>query len=106
MSNIVESTASDIVNIASPREAIWKGKLISYRPGRLNICLGGGVTHRTAYNLLVKMGCQIEYSSFKNGLFEVLVEPQKTLHLASELGKSNLFRYVELDIIENNIHNN
>lgn len=101
MSKTVEiTTAADIINMIPPREAIWNGKPITYRPGRLNVCLGRGTAHRTAYNLLIKCGCQIEYSSFNDGLFEVLVEPQSTLRLAVELGKSDLFRYVEPDIIE------
>lgn len=97
------TTTADIINRISPREAIWKCKPIKYRPGRLNICLDRRVAHRDAYNLLVKNGCQIEYNSFNDGLFEVLVEPQKTLHIAVELSKSNLFRYVEPDIITDNI---
>jgi hypothetical protein len=58
------------------------------------------VPHRTAYNLLVKAGCQIEYDSFNAGVFEVLVPPHETLRLAWILGTSQLFRYVEPDIIE------
>lgn len=104
MFNTVDlTTTADIINMIPPREAIWNGKPITYRPGRLNVCLGRGITHRTAYNLLVKSGCQIEYSSFNDGVFEVLVEPQNTLRLAMELGKSDLFRYVEPDIIDSKI---
>ena len=98
------TTAADIINRIPPREAIWNGKPIKYRPGRLNICLDRGVTHREAYNLLIKHGCQIEYNSFNDGLFEVLVEPKQTLHIAVELNKSDLFRYVEPDIITDNIN--
>lgn len=97
------TTASDIINLIPPREAIWNGKQVTYRPGRLNVCLGRGVAHRTAYNLLVKSGCQIEYTSFNDGLFEVLVPPNETLRLAVELGTSDLFRYVEPDIIEDGV---
>jgi hypothetical protein len=101
MHNAAEITsAMDIISLIPPREAIWNGRAIIYRPGRLSVCLGRGTAHRTAYNLLVQVGCQIEYSSFNDGLFEVLVPPNETLRLAVELGKSDLFRYVEPDIIE------
>jgi hypothetical protein len=100
MLNTAEITsAADILNLIKPREAIWNGKQITYRPGRLNICLGRGTAHRIAYNLLIKSGCQIEYTSFNEGIFEVLVEPRDTLRLAVELSSSNLFRYVQPDII-------
>lgn len=94
------TTAADIINLIPPREAIWKGKTITYRPGRLHVCLGRGVAHRNAYNLLVQCGCQIEYSSFNSGVFEVLVPPNETLRLAGALGTNPLFRYVEPDIIQ------
>lgn len=94
------TTAADIINLLPPREALWMGKPITYRPGRLHVCLGRGIGHRAAYNLLIKSGCQIEYSSFNAGVFEVLVPPHETLRLAVELGTSDLFRYVEPDIIQ------
>ena len=83
------------------REALWRGKHITYRPGRLHIGLRRGVSHKVAYNLLVKAGCQIEYDSFNCGVFEVSVSPKDTLRLASILGTNSLlFRYVEPEILD------
>lgn len=93
------TAAIDAADGVPTREAIWKGRPITYRPGRLHVCLGRGVAHRNAYNLLVESGCRIEYGSFNDGVFEVVVPPQETLHLAGLLGTNSFFRYVEPDVV-------
>jgi len=93
--------AFDDVVIQEPlREALWKGEQITYRPGRLKVALRRGVQHRSAYNVLVKAGCRIEYDSFNKGVFDVSVPPKETLRLAGTLGTNPLFRSVEPDILE------
>jgi len=78
------------------REALWKGRHIVYRPGRLRVALRRGVCHRVVYNALIRIGCRVDYSSFNSGVFEVIVPTKDTLRLAWLLGtNSSMFRYVE-----------
>jgi hypothetical protein len=82
------------------RDALWGGRFIRYRPGRLMVALERGVSNRDAYDYLVREGCGIKYESNASGVVEVVVSPKNTLRMAVILGTSPLFRYVEPDILE------
>jgi hypothetical protein len=81
------------------REALWRGRVITYRPGRLRLALRYGVSNKVAYNFLVKIGCHIEYATYCEGVFDVVIPAQYTLRLAGILATSPMFRYVEPDIV-------
>ena len=81
-------------------EALWQGKHIVYRPGKLVIGLKRGTCHKSAYDFLIRNGCAIDFAAVSGEKIVVDVRPQDTLRLAGILAISNLFRYVEPDIFK------
>lgn len=79
------------------KSALWNGVLINYMPGTLFLSPKRDY-HRAAYDLIYELNGNV--ISRSETVDEVEVPPKKTLQIAAELSRSNMFRYVRLYVPE------
>lgn len=80
------------------KSALWNGVLINYLPGTLFLSPKRDY-NRAAYDLIYELDGSV-MSQNETGKLEVAVPAKKTLQIAAELSKSNMFRYVRLCVPE------
>lgn len=76
------------------KSALWNGVLINYIPGTLFLSPKRDY-NRAAYDLIYDLDGKV-VSQNEAGELEVAVPSKKTLQIAAELSKTNMFRYVRL----------
>jgi hypothetical protein len=80
------------------KSALWNGVLINYMPGTLFLSPKRDY-NRAAYDLIYELSGNV-VSKNETGELEVAVPSKKTLQIAAELSKTNMFRYVRLLVPE------
>jgi hypothetical protein len=75
---------------------MWKGKQIDYTPGRLMVGTRSGASLERATWLIEQHGGRVDYIS--KSAIDVLVDPRKTLEIATELDTTGEFRFVTPEI--------
>lgn len=75
----------------------WKGRQIDYTPGRLMVGLRSGASLERATQLINENDAKVDYIS--KSAIDVLVDPRRTLDIASKLDALGEFRFVTPEII-------
>lgn len=75
----------------------WKGKQIEYTPGRLMCGLRSGASLERATQLIEQNGGRVDYIS--KSAIDVLVDPRRTLEIATALDGVGEFRFVTPELI-------